>query len=142
MQKNNFKIELTKYNTYALAVKFKNITEDLTKAYFTVKENPDDEPILQKALGTGITKIEDKPYKAEKTYKLQLESIDTQAFDIDVQYLYDLQVTIGSVVKTVISGFFVVRQSVTGYPQIITQEAEANVEDIVEAELEKRAIFF
>lgn len=136
MEKDNFKIELTKFNTYALAVKFKNIKEDLTKAYFTVKENPDDEPILQKALGSGITKIDDKEYKSEKTYKLQLESIDTQNFDIDVQYLYDLQVTIGSVVKTIISGFFVVKQSVTGYPHIATEDAEVNVEDVVEADFE------
>lgn len=136
MDKNNFKIDYTKYDTYALAVKFKNITEDLTKAFFTVKENPDDKPIIQKSLGFGISKISDKPYKKEKTYKLQLNSVDSKNFDIDVQYLYDLQVTIGGVVKTVISGFFVVRKSISDYPNITTQEYDVEVADEVETEFQ------
>ena len=50
MQKltNEFKIEFTKGDTYALAIKFKNITEDLRLAYFSVKDNPDDAPLIQK----------------------------------------------------------------------------------------------
>ena len=42
---NEFKIEFTKGDTYALAIKFKNISEDLRCAYFSVKENENDEPL-------------------------------------------------------------------------------------------------
>ena len=66
---NNFKINFTKGDTYALAVKIKDITRDLSSAYFTVKENPDDTPLIQKTLKAGISKIDDRTYKNEKTYK-------------------------------------------------------------------------
>ena len=131
---NDFKICFTKGDTYALAVKFKNITEDLSTACFTVKENPDDEPLIQKALGTGISKIDDRAYKNEKTYKVQIEALDTQFLEHNVQYLYDLQVTIGNVVKTVLSGVFVVNHSVSGVSSATTSALEVTAIDEVETE--------
>ena len=131
----NFKISFTKGDTYALAVKFKDITEDLSSAFFTVKENPDDEPLIQKTLGAGIDKIDDRAYKREKTYKLQIQAEDTANLEACVQYLYDLQVTIDNVVKTVLSGVFVVTHSVTGVSSISTPTLEAVVQDEVVTEL-------
>ena len=132
---NNFKISFTKGDTYALAVKFKNIAEDLRNAYFTVKENPDDEPLIQKSLGAGIDKIDDREYKNEKTYKIQLQAEDTANIEPLVQYLYDLQVTIDNVVKTVLSGVFVVTHSVTGVTSTTTQTLDVAVDDEVETEI-------
>ena len=63
---NDYKISFTKGDTYALAVKFKNITEDISSAKFTVKENPEDDPLVQKTLGAGVDKIDDRAYKNEK----------------------------------------------------------------------------
>lgn len=131
---NDFKISFTKGDTYALAVKFKKIVEDLSCAYFTVKENPDDEPLIQKSLGAGIEKIDDREYKNEKTYKVQLQAIDTANLEAGVQYLYDLQVTIDDVVKTVLSGVFVVYHSVTGITSTTTQTLDVAVDDEVEME--------
>lgn len=133
---NDFKISFTKGDTYALAVKFKKITEDLRLAYFTVKENAGDEPLIQKSLGAGIDKIDDREYKKEKTYKVQLQSEDTVNLEARVQYLYDLRVTVDNVVKTVLSGVFVVSHSVAGASGTTTQSIEVAVEDEVAVEVE------
>ena len=133
--KNDFKISFTKGDTYAIAVKFKNITEDLSLACFTVKENPDDSPLIQKTLGAGIDKIDDRAYKTEKTYKVQLQAIDTINLEANVQYLYDLQITLGNVVKTVLSGIFVVNHSISGISAVTTQELDVAVDDEIETEV-------
>ena len=133
--KNGFDIRFIKNNTYALLVTFNDIEEDLRSAYFTVKENPEDAtPVLQKSLGAGIAKVDDRAYKKEKKYKLQLQSEDTTPLEADVQYLYDFQVTIGNVVKTIASGLFVVSPTITGDKVITTQEIVAEVTDELDTE--------
>ena len=133
--KNGFDIRFIKNNTYALLVTFKDIEEDLRSAFFTVKENPEDTtPILQKSLGAGISKVDDRAYKKEKKYKVQLQAEDTTPLEADVQYLYDLQVTIGNVVKTVASGLFVVSPTITGDKVITTQEADIEATDELDTE--------
>lgn len=132
---NVFKIEFTKGDTYALAIKFKNITEDLRLAYFSVKDNPDDAPLIQKSLGAGIDKIDDRGYKNEKTYKFQLQPADTINLEANVQYLYDIQVTVGNVVKTVLHGVFLLRNTITGTTAVTTQNFEVEVDDELETEL-------
>lgn len=136
---NKFKIAFTKGDTYALAVKIKNITDDLNSAYFTVKENPEDEPLIQKSLGSGIEKKDDRAYKNEKTYKIQLQSEDTANLEPLVQYLYDFRVAIGNVVKTLISGVFVVNHSISEVSTTITSTLEVAIEDTVESELSTTA---
>lgn len=131
---NDFKIEFTKGDTYALAIKFKNITEDLRTAYFSVKENPDDEPLIQKSLGAGIDKIDDRGYKNEKTYKFQIQPADTVNLEPKVQYLYDIQVSVGNVVKTVLHGVFLLGSTITG-TGATTQELEVAVDDELETEV-------
>lgn len=131
-----YKIAFTKGDTYALAIKFKNITEELRFAFFTVKENADDEPLIQKSLGAGIEKIDDRAYKNEKTYKLQIQAGDTIFLEPRVQYLYDLQVTVDNVVKTVLSGVFTVMQTVTGMSGATTETLEIAVDDTLEVEVE------
>ena len=136
MQKltNEFKIEFTKGDTYALAIKFKNITEDLRLAFFSVKDNPDDAPLIQKSLGAGIDKIDDRDYKNEKTYKFQLQPADTVNLEAQTQYLYDIQVTIGNVVKTVLHGVFVLRNTISGTSSVTASNLEIEVDDEVETE--------
>ena len=134
---NVFKIEYTKGDTYALAVKLNNITEELRYAFFTVKDNPDEAPLIQKTLNNGIAKIDDRTYKNEKTFKLQLQPADTINLEAQHQYLYDIQVTIGNVVKTVLHGVFVLRNTVTGTAEEITQAVEVKVDDEVKTEMLK-----
>lgn len=132
---NNFKISFTKGDTYALAVKFKNIAEDLRTAVFTVKENPDDAPLIQKELGVGVSKIDDRKYKNEKTYKIQIQAEDTLNLEAGVQYLYDFRVTVDNVAKTVIAGVFVVTHSMASTSGISTTNIEVAITDLLEAEV-------
>lgn len=136
-KKNEFKIQYYKGDTYALKITFKNVTQDLTTAFFTVKENVDDEtPLIEKSLGSGIELIDENFYRNEVIYKLQLQTEDSVNLQADFQYLYDLKVSVGNVVKTVISGVFIVRHCVTGADKIITTLAEIEVDDVIGAELE------
>lgn len=132
---NDFKISFIKGDTYALAVKFKNIKDDLGSAYFTVKENADDAPLVQKTLGAGISKIDDRAYKNEKTYKIQLQSEDTANLEPLVQYLYDFRVTIGNVVQTILSGVFVVQHSISNVSTTSTETLTVEIADTLESEV-------
>lgn len=133
---NDYKISFTKGDTYALAVKFKNITDDLSSAYFTVKENADDEPLIQKSLGAGVSKIDDRTYKQEKTYKIQLQSEDTANLEPLVQYLYDFRVAFGNVVQTILSGVFVVKHSISDVSTTSTTTFEVALADVIESEVQ------
>ena len=132
---NDYKITFTKGDTYALAVKFKNISSDLSSAYFTVKENADDAPLIQKTLGAGVSQIDDRAYKNEKTYKIQLQSEDTANLEPLVQYLYDFRITVGNVVQTVLSGVFVVQHNISNVNTTATETLTVEVADTVESEV-------
>ena len=134
--KKENRITITKGDTIAWKIKFKNITEDLRSAYFTVKENPSDDALIQKSLGAGIAKIDDRAYKNEKTYKLQLQAEDTLPLSADMQYLYDIKVAVGNVVKTILSGILVAKESITGASQIIIEDAEIDATDLLDTEME------
>lgn len=133
---NNYKISFTKGDTYALAVKLKNITDDLDSAYFTVKENADDSPLIQKSLGAGVSKIDDRAYKNEKSYKIQLQSEDTANLEPLVQYLYDFRVAIGNVVQTLLSGVFVVQHNISNVTTTSTTTLEVEIADTIESYVE------
>lgn len=131
-KKNNFRIEYTKGDTYALKIIFKNIEEDLTAAFFTVKENIDDEPpLIEKTIDNGISKIEPN---SQIAYKLQLQAEDSRNLQPDFLYLYDLKVAVGNVIKTVISGNFVVTHNVTGVDRITNTLADIDVDDVIETD--------
>lgn len=134
--KKENRITITKGDTIAWKIKFKNITEDLRSAYFTVKENPSDDALIQKSLGAGIAKIDDRAYKNEKTYKLQLQAEDTLPLSADMQYLYDIKVAVGNVVKTILSGILVAKESITSPTQIIIDDAEIDATDLLDTEME------
>ena len=112
--KNDFRIEYAKGDTYALKITFKNVTQDLTTAIFSVKENADDTTaLIEKTIGSGISKVDDNYYKQQSVYKLQLQAEDSRNLQAEHLYLYDLKVAVDNVIKTVISGNFVVRYNVT-----------------------------
>lgn len=135
-KKNNFKIEYTKGDTYALQMTFKNVTQDLTTAFFTVKENIDDEPLIEKTIGAGISKINENFYKQEIVYKLQLQAEDSRNLQVDFPYLYDLKIAVGNVIKTAISGNFIVKHNVTGVDRITTELADIEVDDFIDTDAE------
>ena len=135
--KNNFRIEYTKGDTYALKLTFKKVTQDLTSAIFSVKENADDETaLIEKTIGSGISKLEENFYKNELVYKLQLQAEDSRNLQADNLYLYDLKIAVDNVIKTVIKGNFVVTYNVTSVDNVNTTLAEIEVDDVIEADAE------
>ena len=87
-----------------------------------------------KTLGAGIDKIDDRGYKNEKTYKFQIQPADTLNLEARVQYLYDIQVAVGNVVKTVLRGVFVLGNTISG-TTVTTQELDVAIDDELETEL-------
>lgn len=127
---NKYTINFTRGDTYALAVKFKNLANALDSALFTVRENPDGNICLQTSLGNGIELVDDRPYKNEKTYKIQLESSLTSGLEPSVKYIYDFRVAVGNVVQTIMSGTLVTHPDISPLGTSTSSDTiEAEVED-------------
>lgn len=100
-------ISMVKGDTMSFSVRFEGLTEDLTDAHLTVRISPTTpESILVKALGDGITKVEDG------LYSVKIDPADTEEVDAGT-YVYDLQVVLSSDVYTIIMGDFNIIQDVT-----------------------------
>ena len=56
-------IKFPKSDSFAFLVTINKISKALDNAFFTVKENPDEEPVLQKKLGAGVTLADSRLYK-------------------------------------------------------------------------------
>lgn len=83
------------------------LTEDLTSAFFTCKQNyTDSANLFQKSIGDGITKAEDGKYI------VRVAPDDTSGAEAG-KYFYDFQISIGSDVFTVLKGVLEIEQDVT-----------------------------
>lgn len=91
---------------FSFTVTFKNLQEDLTTFDMGVKEEyGDSEMLVQKSLGNGITKIETGKYRVDFTPD------ETQALSPNL-YLYDLRLSIGSMVYTPLYGYLNIQETV------------------------------
>ena len=71
---------------------------ELDAAYFSCKENPDDEScVFQKSIGHGITKLNDGGYY------VKIEPDDTKDLNL-FKFYYDLQIEIDDDVHTPLKG--------------------------------------
>lgn len=79
----------------------------LDSAYFSVKENVDDEEyVFQKRLDNGISLINDN------TYRVKVEPNDTYNLDPGI-YNYDLQITLNEEVQTILKGKLKIENDIT-----------------------------
>lgn len=108
-------IKFTKGDSYAGYVTIDDIEQVLDAAFFTIKENSDDKPLIQKKLGAGISLADNRLYKQQLTYKFQLDGFDTVNLEIGTRYLYDFKGLIGNVQKTLLSGELILSATQTGY---------------------------
>lgn len=114
MAKDNIKqFSMTKGDTFAFQIEILDFdthevyTGDLTSAYFSVKKRLDSKNFtFQKSIGDGITKVKDG------YYRVRVAPEDT-ADIISGLYVYDLQITIGDDVKTILKGTLNIEQDVT-----------------------------
>lgn len=108
-------IKFTKGDSYAGYVTIDDINQALDAAFFTIKENSDDKPLIQKKLGAGISLADNRLYKQQLSYKFQLDGFDTVNLEIGTRYLYDFKGLIGNVQKTLLSGELILSATQTGY---------------------------
>ena len=95
MVENN--ITMVRGNTLAFGMEFDGLDTDLDTAYFTIKASVDGSVIVQKSLGSGITKV------TTGKYRVRVAPADTENLDVRMYY-YDLQIGVNSDVYTILRG--------------------------------------
>ena len=97
---------IKKGDEFSFTVTFKNLSEDLTTFTMGVKLNYEDTSMLiTKTIGNGITKIDDGKYQIDFT------PAETGALSPNI-YVYDLRMTLGSVVYTPLYGYLNIQETV------------------------------
>ena len=97
---------IKKGDEFSFTITFKNLTEDLTTFAMGVKlKYEDTNMLITKTLNNGITKIETGKYRVDFTPS----ETDTLSPNI---YVYDLRMTLGSVVYTPLYGYLNIQETV------------------------------
>ena len=102
MFKNNLNLEMTKGDTLSFGIKIQNLGQALESAYFTVKNNFDDNTVLfQKSLENGveIDHIDGNDYY----YKVRVAPEDTANLE-PKKYYYDLEINVNDDTFTILKG--------------------------------------
>lgn len=98
-------------DTLAFGLAFKDLGQDLDSAFFTVKQSFDAaDPVVQKSIGDGITKVEDSG--EEVKYRVRVAPEDTQDLTPGT-YVYDLQIGVNDDIYTILSGKLEIKADVT-----------------------------
>ena len=99
MEKVNF--NFIKGDTYSRGFTI-DIELPISQIYFTVKEKSTDKNyVLQKTLTKGIEQDPDIPNR----YVLTIEADDTNNFKVNYDYVFDIQIVVSAVKKTIIGGY-------------------------------------
>ena len=102
MFKNNLNLEMTKGDTLSFGVKIKNLAQELDSAFFTVKNNFDDNTFLfQKSLENGV--VIDHIDGSDYYYKVRIAPEDTANLE-PKKYYYDLEININGDTFTILKG--------------------------------------
>lgn len=102
MFKNDLNLEMTKGDTLSFGIEIADLGQEIESAYFTVKNNYDDEtPLFQKTLNNGIQldHIDGKDYY----YKVRIAPEDTKNLE-PKKYYYDLEITVNLDTFTILKG--------------------------------------
>lgn len=100
-------------DTYAFAIEIEGLGQELDSAYFTCKENFEDEtPIFQKSLGDGITKDNEHSIEGKIIYKVRVAPEDTKNI-VPKNYYYDLEIGANSDIYTILKGVLKIDNDVT-----------------------------
>lgn len=107
----NENLKMVRGDTFAFGVEILGLNQNLDTAYFTCKENYDDEtPVFQKSLSDGITKDEETEEK--EIYKIRVAPDDTSNVEAK-NYYYDLQIGVNGDIFTILKGILRIENDVT-----------------------------
>lgn len=90
---------------FSFTITFKNLEEDLTTFTMGVKEDYNSQMILTKSLNNGITKVSTGKYRVDFT------PAETELL-VPNFYVYDLRMTLGTVVFTPLYGYLNIQETV------------------------------
>lgn len=90
---------------FSFTVTFKNLQEDLTTFNMGVKLNYEDDMLITKGLGNGVTKI------ATGKYRIDFTPAETKSLNPNF-YVYDLRLSVGSTVFTPLYGYLNIMETV------------------------------
>ena len=90
---------------FSFTITFKNLQEDLTTFTMGVKEDYNSQMILTKSLNNGITKV------STGKYRIDFTPAETELLSPNF-YVYDLRMTLGSVVFTPLYGYINIQETV------------------------------
>ena len=109
----NDNLKMVRGDTFAFGFKITGLNQDLDTAYFTCKENYDDEtPIFQKSLSDGIEKDEETSTEDTYYYKVRVVPADTK--DVEAKnYYYDLEIGANDDIYTILKGILKIENDVT-----------------------------
>lgn len=111
MEKTNFEMIRGDTLSFAFEVEYDEALQKLDSAYFTCKENfDDDEPIFKKSLGHGITLAKQEDGKLY--YVVRVAPEDTESVEPG-HYYYDLQIGINGDVFSILIGSLKIHNDVT-----------------------------
>ena len=97
--------QVKKGEQFSFVVYFKNLNQDLATIEFGLKEDYDKPMLIDKSLGDGIVKLD------QKHYQVNFSTSDTSDLEAGM-YVYDLRYTIGSTPKTPLSGYLIINDTV------------------------------
>ena len=133
-------IKFPKNDSFAFCITISKLSGLLDNIFFTVKENYTDEtPVLQKSLGAGVTLVDNRLYKNQLSYKVQIDGYDSTNMEIGVHYLFDVKGAIGNAQKTFVSGELILSETETGYLNPEMQEDATLIAETYNAEFETGA---
>ena len=85
--------------------------KEITQMYFTMKkEEKDKDIVLQKKLGSGITKVTDDEIES---YLLVINATDTDDLLTDYGYVFDIEIVSGSIKRTIVKGTITLTTDIT-----------------------------
>ena len=112
MFKNNLNLEMTKGDTLSFGVKIQNLGQALDSAYFTVKNNFDDNTVLfQKTLENGV--VIDHIDGNDYYYKVRVAPEDTANLE-PKKYYYDFEINVNNDTFTILKGILDIEFDVRG----------------------------
>ena len=103
---SNYQITMTRGDTLSFGLEFEGLNRELDTACFTVKEHADDRILFQRKLGQGITTNNGTQYIVRISPE-NTENIEPK------QYHFDLEITVGNDVFTIMKGILDVESDVT-----------------------------
>lgn len=104
---NELNIKIVKGDSFSFTFEIEELEVDIDNAFFTVKDNEyDDTALIKKSLSNGISKVDTNKYLVMLTPR-DTKYLETKSF------YYDLEITIGDSVHTVIKGLFKLEKDIT-----------------------------